>query len=62
MSTLDKELVFYKFFRALVAEADSENWSQDRFNTNGEVLSTSQFLMFMQRVTQSKISADLGGF
>lgn len=55
MSTLDKDLVFYKFFRALVAEADNENWSQDRFNTNGEVLSTAQFLMFMQRVTQSKI-------
>ena len=57
MSTLDKDLVFYKFFRAVVSEADHDNFSEDRFVTNGEVLSTLQFLKFIQRVTQSKISS-----
>jgi hypothetical protein len=56
MESLESQLLLYKVLTSAVDRNDKDGETKERISLGGEVLTSTQFLGFMKRLTKSKLS------
>ena len=54
MESLEYQLTLYKFLTSAIDKNDRDGETKQKLGLGGEVLTSSQFLSFMKRLTKSK--------
>jgi hypothetical protein len=58
MESLEFQLLLYKLLTSAIDRKDNDGETKEKLSIGGEVLTTTQFLGFMKRLTKSMLNSD----
>lgn len=62
MESLEFQLLLYKLLTSAIDKKDKDGETKEKLSTGGEVLTSTQFLGFMKRLTKSKNDFEVFSF